>query len=135
MITLDQNHAKEDGTTEAIEKKLRLRIAKQRDIGREIVRVKRNIFQPVTKLFHTTYQSKHECTAQRDMTTACIIKDKKRVSQIFDTPTMCDELIAAIRCGTEKEGGRQILTGTFLSPIGTPKYIPKIQMTCECLKS
>ena len=35
-------------------KKLRLRIATQRDMGRAIARVKRKGFHSVTKLFHTT---------------------------------------------------------------------------------
>ena len=35
-------------------KKLRLRIATQRDMGRAIARVKRKGFHLVTKLFHTT---------------------------------------------------------------------------------
>ena len=41
LITLDKAHAVTNGTTEESEKKLRLRIAAQRDIGRAIARVKR----------------------------------------------------------------------------------------------
>ena len=58
LITLDQAHAKANGTTKACEKKLRLRIVTERDIGRTIARMKRKRLQPVTKLFFTTAQGK-----------------------------------------------------------------------------
>ena len=64
LITLDQAHAKANGTTEASEKKLRLRITTKRDMGRTIARVKRIGFHTVTELFHTTTQGKQECTTQ-----------------------------------------------------------------------
>ena len=62
-------------------------------MGRAIARVKGKSFQLVTKLFHTTVQGKHECTTQQEMSTACIIENKKRFSQNFDTPSICDALI------------------------------------------
>ena len=46
-------------------KKLRLRIATQRDMDRSIARVKRKGFHSVTKLFHITAEGKQECTTQR----------------------------------------------------------------------
>ena len=58
-------------------KKLRLRIANQQDMGRAIARVKWKRFHSVTKLFHTTAQGKQECTTQQEMSTACIIENKK----------------------------------------------------------
>ena len=118
LITLDQAHAKANGTTEASEKKLRLRIATQRDIDRALANVKRKSFKPVTKLYHTTAQGKHEFTTQQEMSTACTIESKKRFSQTFDTPPMCDALIDRIGYDTEKEGGKHILEGTFCFPHG-----------------
>ena len=41
IISLDKAHAREKGTTEEIEKKLRRRIATQREMGRAIARVKK----------------------------------------------------------------------------------------------
>ena len=124
LITLDQAHAKANGTTEA-SKKLRLRIATQRDMDKAIARVKRKFFQPVTKLFDTTAQGKHEYTSQQEISTACIIENKKQFSQNFDTPPMCDALIDMIRYDAKKEGDTQILEGIFVSPMGTPKYMQK----------
>ena len=71
LIALDKAHAVANGTTEASEKKLRLRITAQRDMGRAIARVKRKRFHSVTKLFHTTPEGKQECTTQKDMSMAC----------------------------------------------------------------
>ena len=45
IISLDKAHAREMGTTEEIEKKLRRRIATQREMGRAIARVKKNLNQ------------------------------------------------------------------------------------------
>ena len=45
-------------------KKLRLRIATQRDIDRALSHVNRKSFKPVTKLYHTIAQAKHEFTTQ-----------------------------------------------------------------------
>ena len=64
-------------------KKLRKCIAKQRDMGRAIAQVKRKVFKPVTRLYHTIYQGKIECTTQSDMATSCII-----FSQTRDTSPM-----------------------------------------------
>lgn len=94
-------------------KKQLLCIAKKRYIGKVISRVKQNIFQPVTKPFHTTNQVKQECTTQRDMSTAYILENKKWFLQNFDTPLMRDELIPVIGYDAEKEGGRQILEVIF----------------------
>ena len=69
------------------------RIAKQRDMGKTIARVKRKVFKPVTKLYHTTDQSNMERTTQRDMATACIIENKKIFYQTRDTPPMQESLI------------------------------------------
>ena len=98
--------------------KIRIRITTQRDMGRSKARVKQKSFQPVTKLFHTTVQGKHECTTQQEMSTACIIENKKRFSQTIDTPPMRTVLIDRIAYDTEKEGGTQILVGTFFLPLG-----------------
>ena len=92
-------------------------------MGRSIARVKRNNYHPVTKLFRTTAQGKQECTTQQDLSMACIIENKKRFSHTFDTPPMCTALIDSIGYDAEKEGGKQILDGTFVSPLGTPKYM------------
>ena len=46
------------------------------------------------------------------MSTACIIENKKRFSQTFDTPPMCDALLDGIGYDIEKEGGKHILEGT-----------------------
>ena len=88
--------------------------------------MKRIFFQPVTKLFYTTAQGKQQCTTQQEMSTACIIENKKRFSQTFDTPPMCAVLIDRIRYDAEKKGGNQILEETFVSPLGTPKYMKKV---------
>ena len=53
----------------------------------------------------------------------CIIENKKRFSQTFDTPPMCAALIDRILYDTEKEGGKQMLEETFVSPLGTSKYM------------
>ena len=85
VISLGKAHAREKGTTEEIEQKSRRRIAAQREMGRAIARVKKNVFKPVTKIYHTANQRIIECTTQSDITTACIIENKKRFSQTIDT--------------------------------------------------
>ena len=107
-------------------KKVRIHITTQRDMGRAKARVKRKRFQPVTKLFHTTVQGKHECTTQQEMSTACIIENKKRFSQTIDTPPMRTALIDRIGYDAEKEEGTQILVGTVFYLLGTPKYMQKV---------
>ena len=92
-------------------------------MGRAISRVKRKGFHSVTKLFHTTAEGKQECTTQKDMSMACINENVKRFPQTFDTPHMCSALIDRIGYDAEKEGGKQIFDGTFVSPLGTPKYM------------
>ena len=125
LITLDKEHAVVNGTTEASEKKIRLRIAAQRNTGRAIARVKRKRFHSVTKLSHTTSEGKQECTTQKDMSIACISGNVKRFSQTIDTPSMCAALIERMGYDAEKEGGKQILDGTSVSPLGIPKYMQK----------
>ena len=39
---------------------------------------------------------------------------------------MCAALIDMIGYDAEKEGDTQILNGTFVSPLGTPKYMQKV---------
>lgn len=73
---------------------MRQYIAKQRDIGKEIAKFKRKLFQPVTKDIYT----------RREMTTACIMENKKIFSQTFDTPSMQEEHIADVNYSAEKEG-------------------------------
>ena len=69
----------------------------------------------MTKLFHTTIQGKQECTTQKEMPTACIIENKRLFSQTFDTPPICDALIAVIKYDAEKEGGKKYWMG-YLFP-------------------
>ena len=45
---------------------------------------------------------------------------------MFNTPPMCDELIATIGYNAEKDGGRQIFEGDFVLPTGAPKYMIKV---------
>ena len=54
------------------------------------------------------------------------MKNKRRVSQTFDTPPICNALITAIGYDVEKESERQILEGTFVSPTSTRKYMQKV---------
>ena len=85
-------------------------------MGISIARVKRKSFQPVTKLFHTMDQRKQECTTQQKISTACIIENKKRFSQIFDTPPICDALIEMIGYDVENKEEKTSLMGhLFLS--------------------
>ena len=60
------------------------------------------------------------------MPTVCIIENRKRLLQNFDTPPICDATIEMIGCDAEKEGGKQILDGTFPPPIGMLKYMQKV---------
>ena len=39
---------------------------------------------------------------------------------------MCAALIDMIGYDAEKEGGKQILEETFVSPLGAPKYMQKV---------
>ena len=73
-------------------------------MGRSIARVKRKVFKPVTKLYHTTEQDKIECTTQRDEVTVYITDNKKRFPQTRDTPSMHDRQIEVIEFNAEKEG-------------------------------
>ena len=101
LITLDQAHAKANGTTK-VKKKLRLPIATQRDVGSAITWVKQKAFQPGTQLFRTTALGNQECTHQQKIPTVCIIENKLRFSQTFDTSPMCDVLVAVIGNDAEK---------------------------------
>lgn len=60
------------GKNRGNKKKLRLRRVKQRDIGKEIARVKRNIFQPV----------RQEYITQRDMATSCIMQTRNDFNKL-----------------------------------------------------
>ena len=71
-------------------------------MDRIIARVKQKNSQPVTKLFHMTVPRKQECTTQQEISTACIIENKKRRSQNFDTPPTCDAQISVIGYDAEK---------------------------------
>ena len=59
-LSLDKVLAYKNGTTEEIERKSRIRIEQQRDMGRAVRRVKRKIFQPVTKLSFNDEQGTHD---------------------------------------------------------------------------
>ena len=61
-ISLDKAHTRSKGTTEEVERKLRLRIEGQKEKDRLIARIKRNFYQPVTKPFYTNNLGKQECT-------------------------------------------------------------------------
>ena len=71
-------HTQEKRELRKLLKKLRKRIAKQRDTRRPIARVKREVFTPVTNLYHTTYQDNIECTTQRDIATTYTIENIKK---------------------------------------------------------
>ena len=125
-LGLDKVLAKKKGTTEEIERKLRMRIKRQRDIGREVRRVKRKMFQPVTKLSFSNEQGTHDCYTQKDIAAICIVENKKRFSQSRSTPPMKTSLIESVGYNAEKEGGQQILDGTFDIPTVTQKYMIKV---------
>ena len=125
-LSLDKVLANKNGTTEEIERKLRMRIERQRDMGRAVRRVKRKMFQPVTKLSFTDEQGTHDCYTQKDIAAVCIVENKKRFSQSRSTPPMHASLIERIGYNAEKEGGKQILDGTFVIPSGTQKYMIKV---------
>ena len=72
-------HTQEKRELRKLLKKLRKRIAKQRDTRRPIARVKREVFTPVTNLYHTTYQDNIECTTQRDISITYTIENKKEI--------------------------------------------------------
>ena len=50
-ISLDQAYSRQKGTTEKMERRIKLRIKRKKTIGRAIARVKRKVFQLVMKLF------------------------------------------------------------------------------------
>ena len=125
-LSLDKVLANKNGTTEEIERKLRMRIERQRDMGRVVRRVKRKMFQPVTKLSFTDEQGTHDCYTQKNIAAVCIVENKKRFSQSRSTPPMHASLIERIGYNAEKEGGKQILDGTFVIPSGTQKYMIKV---------
>ena len=60
------------------------------------------------------------------MSTACIIENKKRFSQTFDTPPLCAALIDKVGYDAENKMDKQILEGTFFSPLDTPQYMQKV---------
>ena len=68
--------AEKKGTTKVIEKKLRLRIERQREMGRTVTRVKREMLQPVPNLSFSNEQGTHDCYTQNDIAAACIAEKK-----------------------------------------------------------
>ena len=89
ILSLDKVLAKKKGTTEEIERKLRLRIERQRDMNRSVTRVKRKMFQPVTKLSFSNEQGTHDCYPQKNIAAACIVEKKKMIFTvtIYSTDT------------------------------------------------
>ena len=96
IISLDNAHARDKDTTEEIEQTLIRRIAAQRKTGGAIARVKKLVFKPVTKLYHTIDQGKIEYTTRGDITTVCIIENIKRFLQTIDTPPMQTYLVGTV---------------------------------------
>ena len=79
-------------------------------------------------------QGKQEFTTQQEMSTVCIIENKRRFSQNFDTPPICDSLIAVIRYDVEKEEGKQILDWTFFPQFEHLSICRKFKTTYASLK-
>ena len=107
-IFLEQTRSKDKGTTEKIERTLRLRIERQREIGRTIARAKRKVFQLVTKLFYSDKWGMYECITQKDFVTACILDNKKRFVKL--SPLLQCNKISLQKLDTlqkEREGNMQ----------------------------
>ena len=84
------------------------------------------MFQPVPKLSFNHEPATHDCYTQKDIAAVCIVENKKRFSKSRSTPPMHASLIERIGYNAEKERGKQILDGTFVSPSGTQKYMIKV---------
>ena len=73
-------------------------------MGRAIARVKKKVFKPVTKLYHTTTRGKIECISQNNIATSYIIENKERFLQTIHTPPMQQGLVDVVGYNAEKEG-------------------------------
>ena len=77
ILSLDEVLTNKNGTTEEIERKIRMRIEGQRVMGRAIRKVKRKMSQPVTEISFTNEQGTHDCYTQKYIAAVCIVENKK----------------------------------------------------------
>ena len=65
-----------------------------------------------TKVFITTNQGRVECSNKEDIEWACITENKKRFSQVHNTPTMQRDILEWLGTRAENEAAEEILNGT-----------------------
>ena len=121
LDTLDEAMANRNRTSIQTEKKKRKNIQRQREAGRALSRLKRSERPMASKVFITTNHGRIECTSKQDIEWACITENKKRFSQVNNTPPMQQDILNWMGTCAEKEAAEDILKGTSdLSHISDP---------------
>ena len=112
MCSLDEAKANENHTSVETEKKKRLNIQKQKEAGRALKILKRNERPMASKVFITTDEGRIECTDKESIEWACMKENKRRFTQVHDTPPMHQDILDWVGTCAENDAAEGILNGT-----------------------
>ena len=112
LLTLDEAKAEVNQTSIEIETAKRKAIENQREAGKALARMKRAERPRVSKVYFTQGGHRIECTKKEEIEEACIYENRKRFSQVRDTPPMQPEITSLVGFCAEKEFASEILEGT-----------------------
>ena len=112
LLSLDEAKAEANKTSVEAETAKRKSIERQREAGRALARMKRAERPRASKVFYTKEGRRVECTKKEEIEEACIQENRKRFSQVRDSPSMQPEITSLVGFCAEKNFATEILNGT-----------------------
>ena len=112
LISLDEAKAEANKTSVEVETAKRKSIERQREAGKALARMKKAERPRASKVFYTKEGQRIECTKKEEIEEACIQENRKRFSQVRDSPPMQSEVTNLVGFNAEKEFASEILKGT-----------------------
>ena len=142
LLTLDEAKAEVNQTSIETETAKRKAIENQREAGRALARMKKTERPRVSKVYFTKEGQRIECTKKEEIEEACTYENRRRFSQVKDTPPMQQEITRLVGFFAEKDFASDILEGTADLSIIQDRYLklvlefmrqPKIIQDCGLL--
>ena len=112
LLTLDEAKAEANQTSVEVETTKRKSIEKQREAGKALARMKKAERPRVSRIYTTREGRRTECTKKEDIEEACMSENRKRFSQVRNSPPMQQEVTSLVGFNAEKEFAEEILNGT-----------------------
>ena len=132
LLTLDEAKAELNQTSVEVETAKRKTIEKQKEAGRALARMKRAERPRVSKVFITREGQRVECTKKEEIEAACMQENRKRFSQVRQSPPMQEEVTNLVGFNAETQFASDILSGTANLSVIKDNYLRLVLEFIRC---